>query len=598
MNSILPQFEFCVFDFETTGLDPEQGAEIIEVGAVRVLNGDLGSEFHSYVQPEGVVPDKILDMTGIDPKKLKEAPTVKPVLNEFLDFVGDACLVAHNVSFDRPFLEKYAPCEILNPDLDTLRMARRYGHFESNKLGDLVDEFGIELDDAHRAVHDARATAQLFIRLSFMMCWDDLLSGSWLWEKNGKAHGPYGKKQLLSKNEFTETSRVCPVGKDSWQRASKTNSFHREFVKETSENEERSDSSRSNKREKTSAPDLVESVLELVSLDKFEHGIGTASKVLTGSNERKIRERELDELTLHGKHSSFTISRMKTVVKSLLNEDLLSKQKVGEFATKLVLTETGREVLEGDRTPPDIHLPDTDDSDSTTSTSSGSMSSSEISLTLFQDGCTIEEIAEERDLAVSTISGHLVSYVESGTLSARNLVDENNIRKILNVLEKTTEEELQERPLSTLKEKLPDSVEYADIKFVLADSDLTPEAEQDDPLKSYLENERELTEEVVVKMGDSGKERYVSDLLDGLTHENPNMRKLSCSALKKIGSSKPADELVKRLEDDHPQVRQYAISAIRKIGVPGAIPQLEAIAEDDPKEYVRDAAQSALESLT
>lgn len=157
--------EFCVFDLETTGLNPEQGAEPIEVAAVRIARGEIVDTFEAFVSPDGRIPREVQELTGIRPVDVAEASPASRVLGEFLDFVGEAVLVAHNVDFDREFLDMYAPRPVDNDEIDTLRMARVLLDQRDHSLDHLVRQFDLDRNEGHRALEDARATAELFRRL-------------------------------------------------------------------------------------------------------------------------------------------------------------------------------------------------------------------------------------------------------------------------------------------------------------------------------------------------------------------------------------------------------------------------------------------------
>lgn len=166
MKKIIPQFEFTVFDFETTGYSPKNGAEIIEVGAVRISEGELDETFRDFINPRRSLPQKIIKLTGITPEKLEKARSSREVIQDFHHYIDDSILVAHNASFDLSFLNYYSPEEIENPHIDSLRMARKIGNFSSNTLDDLVFELNISRSNAHRALDDALATARLFLHLA------------------------------------------------------------------------------------------------------------------------------------------------------------------------------------------------------------------------------------------------------------------------------------------------------------------------------------------------------------------------------------------------------------------------------------------------
>ncbi len=152
-------------DLETTGLDPERDT-IIEVGAVRfLLDGTILDTFQTLVNPGRNLASRIAQLTGIDNDMLLSAPEWAQVRRDVAAFVGDAPIVGHNVAFDVNFLRSHGvyPRGVL---LDTFDLAtillpglRRYN------LGFLAQTLGIPLEDAHRALHDAQATAHIFVAL-------------------------------------------------------------------------------------------------------------------------------------------------------------------------------------------------------------------------------------------------------------------------------------------------------------------------------------------------------------------------------------------------------------------------------------------------
>ncbi|GAB6157596.1 PolC-type DNA polymerase III [Desulfotomaculum varum] len=165
-NALLKNLEYVVLDFETTGFSP-QTAEIIEIGAVKYLNGEETARYGTLVKPEKEIPFEVTKLTGITPEMVREAPPAKQALAALRDFIGNAVLVAHNASFDASFLKtgfrKHLQVEIKNPVIDTLGVARvLLPQLKNHKLDTLVKEFKIELANHHRAVDDAAATGKLW----------------------------------------------------------------------------------------------------------------------------------------------------------------------------------------------------------------------------------------------------------------------------------------------------------------------------------------------------------------------------------------------------------------------------------------------------
>ena len=159
---------YVVFDLETTGLESVRD-EIIEIGACKVVNGRIDEVFSTFVNPKRHIPREITELTGIDDSMVENAPTINYVLPDFYKFCYGSTLVGHNVSFDIGFI--YAAGKRLsynfdNPLKDTIEMARqKLPGLKNYKLGTVVERLNIVLDNAHRAINDATATAKVFIKL-------------------------------------------------------------------------------------------------------------------------------------------------------------------------------------------------------------------------------------------------------------------------------------------------------------------------------------------------------------------------------------------------------------------------------------------------
>ena len=163
----LAELEFAVVDLETTGWSPEAAA-ITEIGAVRVRGGLRQGEFASLVNPGVPVPPGIEDLTGITDRLLAAAPRLGAVLPGLLEFAQGCVLVAHNAPFDLSFLLAGCDgCGLAWPGftvLDTVMLARRVmdpDEIPDCKLGTLAGFFGARTAPNHRALSDARATADV-----------------------------------------------------------------------------------------------------------------------------------------------------------------------------------------------------------------------------------------------------------------------------------------------------------------------------------------------------------------------------------------------------------------------------------------------------
>lgn len=159
---------FVVVDLETTGGSHGRDS-ITEIGAVKIRGGETIGEFATLVNPGSAIPPMIVALTGITDAMVAQAPRIEQVLPSFLEFLGDAALIAHNAKFDVSFLK--AACARHEYDwprprvFDTVTMARRCvskDEAPNRKLGTLARVFGTEVTPNHRALEDARATAEIF----------------------------------------------------------------------------------------------------------------------------------------------------------------------------------------------------------------------------------------------------------------------------------------------------------------------------------------------------------------------------------------------------------------------------------------------------
>lgn len=167
----LRSITFVVFDTETTGLRPSQGDEIVQMGAVRVVNGRLltGEIFERLVNPGRKIPEESIKFHHITDDMVKDKPPIGIVLPQFKSFVGDAVLVAHNAAFDLKFLhmkEQATGVRFTNPVVDTLLLSRLADqHFDDHSLDGIANRFNIEIPERHSALGDALATAVVLVRL-------------------------------------------------------------------------------------------------------------------------------------------------------------------------------------------------------------------------------------------------------------------------------------------------------------------------------------------------------------------------------------------------------------------------------------------------
>ncbi|MGD8149825.1 DEDD exonuclease domain-containing protein [Ornithinimicrobium sp. Y1694] len=163
----LSDVTFVVVDLETTGGSPS-GSQITEVGAVKVRGGQVIGEFQTLVRPSTPIPPFITVLTGITNAMVAQAPGIRTVMPQFLEFAAGSVLVAHNAGFDVSFLKAAAAETGLAwpgfPVLDTVRLARQLVHKDeapNHKLASLARLFGAATTPDHRALHDARATVDV-----------------------------------------------------------------------------------------------------------------------------------------------------------------------------------------------------------------------------------------------------------------------------------------------------------------------------------------------------------------------------------------------------------------------------------------------------
>jgi len=162
-----------VIDTETTGLDPANGDRLIELGCVEIINRiPTGREFHRYLNPERDVHRDAVAVHGLTAEFLKDKPLFKDVVEEFLDFLGDAPLVAHNASFDMAFINAELQCLAKpmltrNSVVDTLALARRRHPAGPNSLDALCKRYGIDNSQRtkHGALMDSLLLANVYVEL-------------------------------------------------------------------------------------------------------------------------------------------------------------------------------------------------------------------------------------------------------------------------------------------------------------------------------------------------------------------------------------------------------------------------------------------------
>ena len=167
-QKLLEDLSFCVIDLETTGGNHETD-KIIEIGMVKVHKLKLGDEKNILIDPEQQIPDFIQKLTSIKQKDVKGKNKIEEVIDDIIDFIGDDIIVAHNTSFDVPFLNsvlrRLKKPELKNKVMCTNVMTKHMiPDIMNSNLNYMSQLFGIDHNNAHRAHDDARATAQLLLK--------------------------------------------------------------------------------------------------------------------------------------------------------------------------------------------------------------------------------------------------------------------------------------------------------------------------------------------------------------------------------------------------------------------------------------------------
>ncbi len=157
-----------VFDLETTGFD-SRSCKIIEIGAVKITKGSIIETFQTLINPGLQIPAEITELTHIDNSMVENAPSIEQALPDFFKFVSGCVLSAYNIDFDYSFLSfngENLRLKFDNEQIDTLRLVRdKVPSLSNYKLGTVVKALNITLNNAHRALADAYATAKVFVKL-------------------------------------------------------------------------------------------------------------------------------------------------------------------------------------------------------------------------------------------------------------------------------------------------------------------------------------------------------------------------------------------------------------------------------------------------
>ena len=205
---------YVVIDLEMTGLSPSRD-KIIEIGAVKVCGGKIQYEYQTLVNPNIVIPEKIVKMTGITTEMVKNSPYINQILKSFFDFIGEDVIIGHNLMFDFSFLmqakyhmeteEKITLCGQSKKwyGMDTLKMARRFLDKKlSKRLEDLCHYYHIQDNHHHRAINDAIVTKFLYEKLC-----EEFETPERMIEPELYTYRPK-KERLPSKREIARVERI------------------------------------------------------------------------------------------------------------------------------------------------------------------------------------------------------------------------------------------------------------------------------------------------------------------------------------------------------------------------------------------------------
>jgi DNA polymerase-3 subunit epsilon len=170
-DRLLTELTYTVFDTETTGLNPSQGDEIIQIGATRIVNGKLlrHESFEQLVDPRRSLNPESIPIHGIKPEMLVNQPTIDKVLPAFHAFAQDTVLIAHNAAFDMRFLQLKEGATGLvfdQPVLDTLLLSGvLHPNQQSHRLEAIAERLNLTIVGRHTALGDAIVTAEVFLKL-------------------------------------------------------------------------------------------------------------------------------------------------------------------------------------------------------------------------------------------------------------------------------------------------------------------------------------------------------------------------------------------------------------------------------------------------
>ncbi len=167
--SSLDKEKYCIIDIETTGLDYTKN-EIIEIAAIKLKNGEVENIFDTLVKPKGSISPEIEKLTGINDDMVQDHEGIEIVGPKFLDFIGNDILVAHNSSFDVPFLMHHIGKKFENQVVCTVKASRYLlPALANHKLHTVAAHFNVTAQNRHRALGDVETTLQVWLKMIPML---------------------------------------------------------------------------------------------------------------------------------------------------------------------------------------------------------------------------------------------------------------------------------------------------------------------------------------------------------------------------------------------------------------------------------------------
>ena len=206
-----------VLDTETTGLDPLRGDRLVEIGCVEIFNRmPTGQTYHCYINPERDMPEEAFAVHGLSSEFLAGKPVFSEVVEEFLEFIGDAPLVIHNASFDVGFINAElgrVARPVIERDrlVDTLLLARRKHPGVSNRLDDLCSRYAIDNSrrTKHGALLDAELLAEVYIDLIGARQSQLILTEAGVARSDGISDAPRRQRPIALAPRLTEEDRAA-----------------------------------------------------------------------------------------------------------------------------------------------------------------------------------------------------------------------------------------------------------------------------------------------------------------------------------------------------------------------------------------------------